>query len=246
VLQRIEGSVVDRQTAAATIDCTRGPIAGRLQGRVTPGERFTIAGACFGNQPGALELIGQFPGGTLRLDFFGWKDTEIIAATPSVRGAPDHVASITVIRPDGKRSTTKQITFTAARERVDVPAGLWSPSSQYKWSGVWTDGYNAITDNFSGSHSSNTGAAPPATFRLHVNPACWLESMNATPRIGAVTDILGWQNSGPPNDANITVLWRSHRTETVSKYITGNETVTVYDIEFNLRAWASCPIGIAP
>src|SRR4051812_39451467 len=213
LVERASGGMADRGTQLPSIDCSRSPLPGRMTGRLTPGEPLKIVGVCFGDAPGKIELIGQFrPSGTLTLSPLSWRDGEIVVSTPrDVRDVADHVVSLTVVRSDGKRSSARQATFVAARERIEV-SSMWAPSPRYTWRGVYTDGYNPFKD-LTSSYQSGSGQPPPSSFRLHVNPACWLDSMEANPRLGAVTDIGGWDR-GAPNDANVNVFWTARKTTT--------------------------------
>lgn len=56
-----------------------------------PGEQFTIHGCGFGPNPpaGEVRLLGDFPGGSLKLQTYGWTPHAIIARVPDVSGVPD-------------------------------------------------------------------------------------------------------------------------------------------------------------
>jgi hypothetical protein len=251
-LRRAETVGVGREVieAATAIDCNKGPLVGRMQGVVSPGETISIAGACFGSTPGSIEIIGQFSGptagaGPMRLDFVSWTDGEIVARTPPIQG-PDQVVSLTVVRADGRRSGTKPSRFVATRERVDVPSHYWQPSPRYQWRGVFERSYDMFRDNFDGTRARNSGTAPPSDFRLRINPACALETMEAIPRLGAVTGIQGWDNPGPPHEASVRIMWQPRATRTRSEYLVGYENIYVDEIDFELRATATCPVGIRP
>ena len=244
-LQRADGSVVGRRVEASSIDCSRGPTPGGAQSAIKSGEQVVIFGACFGNQPGAVELIGQFPSGSLRLSFVTWKDSEIVATAPPVRGVTDHTAALTIVRADGKRSTTTQIRFVAPREHIEVPSGLWSPSARLTWS-VVSDGDGPLPA-MPGSGVPGNGSSE---FRLRVNPACTLDTMEALPALGDVLTITGWEGS-TPFEANVKIAW-SPEIQTItteSTHVLWAKSISLVRIrrmDFSIRAWADCPLGIRP
>jgi hypothetical protein len=244
-------------------DCSKGPFAGRIDGRLRPGEPLKVTGACFGTLPGSIELIGQFhprqpESGRLKLEVYSWYEAEIVAATPrDVREVPDHVVTLTVIRRDGRQSAAKQLNFIAARERVEVPANFWTPMSHYTWNAVGKNNWNLIrghnnqgSGQFPSQPCPNTfavdsGCGPASVFRLRVNPACALDNMEVSEKLGQVLNIVGWEN-GQPFEANITVFWQPHHAWSTTDYWVARSTEEVYSVDFTLRAWANCPIGINP
>jgi len=64
------------------------------QGAAAAGGAFSIEGICFGDRAGSVELIGQFPGGTLRPAFQEWTNERIVAVMPrrTRRGGSDRRA----------------------------------------------------------------------------------------------------------------------------------------------------------
>ncbi len=229
-LQRVEGNFVDKRAEQLKRDCTVGPAIGRIQGSITPGQTFTISGACFGNQPGSVELIGQFKTGTLNLWFSAWKDDEIVAAMPSVSsGTLDQFVALTVIRSDRKRSAAKQASFVASRERVEVPADLWQPSPHF------TSKFAHDAGDVRWWARNEEGS--PSAFHVLVNPACALDEVVAYATAGDVLQILGWED-GPPYEANVKVKWWAYgRTW-------GTMEGAAYTVDFQLSATAYCPVGI--
>jgi hypothetical protein len=225
--------------------CKTHPIEiSRVRGMISPGRRFTIEGICFGDQTGAVEVIGQFPGGNMRLVFDSWSDSEIRAFVPPVSGATDHTIALTVVRfPDRVRSPNVQAQFIATREMVPVPAKYWTPTADFLQIDIDQGGGNIF-----GSYTIfGTGPAAPrlAPFSLHVNPACGLESAGASVRSGAVVAINGWED-GPPYQANINVAWTPRCVIQTTNYVVASSSQRICDVDFTLSAQASCPVGVAP
>jgi hypothetical protein len=215
----------------------------RVRGTVTPNARFTIEGSCFGDTTGAVEAIGQFPGGNLRLVFEGWSDSQIIAFVPAVSGAPDHVIALTVVRPDRGRSPAMQARFVATRLQVPVPARYWSPRSDFVAIEVDQGGGNI----FSGYTVWGAGATSRSTpFSLLINPACELDSAAWSSSTGHIEAFNGWDSPGPPNLANVEVAWTPRCVTQTTNYVFASSSQRICSVEFSLAAWANCPLGLAP
>jgi len=214
----------------------------RVRGVITPNGRFTIEGLCFGDQTGAIEAIGQFPGGKLRLVFERWSDNEITAFVPAVSGAPDHSIALTVVRLDKMRSPALQARFVATRERVQVPGRFWSPTENFAQVDVDQGGGNI----FSGFRVWGAGAASRVTpFALAINPACALDSASWSTTAGRIDAFNGWEN-GPPNQANVEIVWTPRCTTQTTNYIVASSSQRICSIQFALSAWAACPVGVSP
>jgi hypothetical protein len=218
------------------------PEISRVRGSVTPNGRFTIEGMCFGEQTGAVEAIGQFPGGNMRLVFERWTDGEIMAFVPPVSGASDHTIALTVVRLDKSRSPAAQARFVATRQIVPVPPMFWSPSANFFQLDVDQGGGNI----FSGFTVWGAGHESRSTpFTLLVNPACSLDSAAWSSSAGRVEAFNGWEN-GPPHQANVDVIWTPRCTTQTTNYIVASSSQRICSIDFSLSAWASCPVGVAP
>jgi hypothetical protein len=221
-MQRIEGNLVDNRAEQLKMDCTRGPGVGGVQGRITPGERFTISGACFGDQRGRVELAenDKLSSPVWNCPTSPWKDDEIVAEVPRVSGMPDHAMALTVVRSDGKRSVARQVSFVASRERIEVPSDMWSPPSPYHWGGeTWGEYY----------------------FRLAMNRVCTVVDADAVPTVGTIQSVewleglsvyptYGWtpyEKKTGPGTGTLLVNWEPQGKE----------------MSFELKVWASCPAG---
>lgn len=93
-----------------------------VSGINAPGARLLLVGTNFGTRKGQATLAGSFSGGAPALESLSWTDTEIEGTIPAIRGAFDQKARLQVTRPAGKSSNQYEIAFTAARERVKLPA----------------------------------------------------------------------------------------------------------------------------
>ena len=222
------------QTMAPNLDCSnRSPTLFGVTGAVTPGQEITLSGACFGDQTGQVKLIGPFPGGSLSLTFSKWSAGKIIAAVPAVRGVSDQTVAISVVTSAKVESPSKPVTFLSTRERVEVPARFWTPGTHFgmTWQLTLVDPPKADTS--------------PTQFSVTVNPACALDTMDATATVGAVTGVTGWSD-GPPNAATVQVAWVPQETSTTYYYVIVKETDHVLSTSIDVKAWASCPLGVAP
>lgn len=215
----------------------------RVQGAVTPNGRFKIQGICFGDTVGRVEAIGQFPGGNMRLVFENWNATEISAFVPPVSGATDHTIALTVVRADNARSPAVQAQFIATRQQVPVPAGFWSQNPNFVAIQVDQGG----GDIFSGFTVFAPGSPQRATpFSLRINPACALDTAAWSSRTGRVDAFNGWDTPGPPNTANVNVVWTPRCVTQTSDYVFSSDIQRVCSVEYTISATAQCPVGIAP
>jgi hypothetical protein len=226
------------------------PIISEVQGRLKPGTKVTVWGRCFGDRPGRVEIIGQFPGGKLTPAFTAWDMTGIEIEIPAhIRGAMDHAVAVTIVTAGGHTTPAMQAQFVAARERVEVPDRLWSPSAGFELSAT-VETLNTAT----GALRNNDARAGQVSKSLRVHPQCGLDTMDAIVLSGGIRAIRGWE-LGPPNEAAVTIDWEGT--------CTGSKTTTSYNyvlpqvsddvsissacrVAFQARAWAYCPVGVAP
>ena len=215
----------------------------RVRGFVTPNGRFTIEGSCFGPQTGRVEAIGQFPGGKMGLVFESWSDSSITAFVPPVSGAADHAVAVTVVRTDGARSPAAQAQFIAARQQMPVPPAFWSQNPEFFAIEVDQGG----GDIFSGYKVWGAGLPQRSTpFSLRINPACELDSAAWSSRTGVINAFNGWDKPGPPNTANVDVVWTPRCVTQTTNYVFASSSQRICSVEFSLSAWAQCPVGLAP
>lgn len=225
--------------------CKTHPIEiSRVRGTLTPNGRFTIEGICFGDESGAVDVIGQFSGGHMPLLFESWSDIEIHAFVPPVSGATDHAVAVTVVRRTDKvRSAAAQAKFVATREIVPVPARYWTPSPDFVQVDMDEGGGNLFTG------FTVWGAGPPeariSPFSVQVNPNCALDSAGWSVRSGRLEAFTGWED-GPPYHSNVNVAWTPHCVIHTTNYIVSKSSERICDVDFTLSAWASCPVGVAP
>jgi hypothetical protein len=221
---------------------THAPAIMGIQGVLTPNQRITIDGVCFGDHGGEIQVIGQFAGGNMKLAFERWADGEIVAFVPAVRGAADHSVAVTVVRADRTRSTAAQAEFVAARERVEVPAHYWNPNESFSHTEIADGGGNILTGYVSHGASAGSFSTP---FSISINKACGLDNVVWTSTVGRIDRLSGWE-AGPPNQADISVEWTPRCITHSKNYIFASVSQRVCSVEFNLKAWAACPVGVAP
>jgi hypothetical protein len=218
-------------------------------GKLKAGGKATVSGQCFGDRPGRVEIIGQFPGGKLALAFTAWEPNTVELEIPAtIRGAPDHIVSVTVVTVDGKASPAMQAQFVAARERIEVPERLWSPAADFDFSAT------AETSRLIDPNEVNEAYAGHTPKTVRVQPQCTLDTMDAIVHSGSISQVRGWEE-GPPNEASVTIDWLGTCTDTkttTSYYygiVEGAQDISIKSacrVAFQARAWAYCPAGIAP
>jgi hypothetical protein len=226
------------------------PKISEVVGRLKPGSKFSVWGRCFGVRPGRVEIIGQFPGGKLTVPFTAWDMSGVDLEMPAnIRGASDHAVAVTIITADGKTTPAMQASFVAARERIEVPDRLWSPAAGFELASTVE-----TLNTANGTSSVNPAASGQIAKSLRVNPQCALDNMDAMVLSGSVSQIRGWE-LGPANEATVTIDWigtciRS-TTTTSYHYVIAQvgDDISVSSacrVAFQARAWAYCPVGVAP
>ena len=222
-----------------------------VAGTLKAGGKAAVWGHCFGDRPGRVEVIGQFPGGKLTLPFTAWDMTSVDVTIPAtIHGAADHAVAMTIVTADGKTTPAMQAKFVAARERVEVPDRLWSPKAGFELA----DTVEELNTNKAGAMRANPARSGQVAKSLRVNPQCALDNVDFTVLSGGVGQIRGWE-LGPANEAAVTIDWVGTciRTETTTSYhyvigFAGDDiaVTSACRVAFLARAWAYCPVGIAP
>lgn len=232
------------RAAALKRDCTSNPPRiSNIQGAVRPGGTFTIHGACFGTQTGGyVEIIGQFEGGTLKRTSVEWQDHAIVVEMPLLTDVPDHTVAISVRRGvDAKQSTARHARFVAARRSVEVPAELWSPSGRYAPADEVTTVHSDVLKQTSFNESYVERRT--SSFRVKVNPACALETLDVPATVGRVRAVDGWEGS-PSNEADVRVTWSPACKIHTRDYVVAAKHSRLCSVAFELKARASCPAGV--
>jgi hypothetical protein len=214
-------------------DCaTSQPTIFRVTGSMSPGKSFTLEGYCFGDQIGTVKINGAFPAGAPQLVFTQWQGGKIKITVPAVTGAADQQVFVSVVTTNKHESAAKPIAFVATRQRMEVPAQYWTPGAHYAQ--TW--------DNLK---PRSPAASSPTPMSVTVNAACALSDMTSTATVGRVTAINGWSD-GPPNVSNVQIAWDGQITITninMGFHVAGWE---VGSVAFDVKAWADCPVGLAP
>lgn len=83
---------------------------------LVPGEELLLNGTCFGTAAGELRLVGNFPGGHLKLTILQWLDHAVSARVPPVTGAKDQISFLRLVTHDLKLSNARAMPFEATRE----------------------------------------------------------------------------------------------------------------------------------
>jgi hypothetical protein len=220
------------------------PTIDKLSGALISGREVGVYGRCLGERTGSVQLIGPFPGGKMTLPFKHWDSTGVILDVPAnIRGIQDQTVSISVITAEGKSTSALPVKFVAAREVVEVPERMWSPSAGFALS--------ATADNYSTTNSAYKGEVVKT---VRINPQCALSEMTIDAQAGGATGIRGFEQ-GIANEANVTIDWAGACTDTTWTTVHHDFIVQEGDdisftsacnISFKARAWAYCPLGISP
>jgi hypothetical protein len=63
--------------------------------------------------------------------------------------------------------------------------------------------------------------------------------------VGRVDAFNGWDD-GAPHEARVNIVWTPTCTTRTNNYVFASDSQRVCRIAFNVKAWAMCPIGVAP
>lgn len=232
------------------IECTdKGPPnILEVGGKLVANGRVTLTGYCFGDKPGRVEVLGQFAGGKLVPAFSAWTKTSITIDIPTSHGVGDGNVVVTVVSADNKTSNAVQAAFVATRERVEVPDRMWDGGGRFELSAT-----TVLYDSTTRVSAVNPAAAGTLPKSIRINPQCSLDNMDVTSYAGAALSINGFAD-GPPNEANITIGWQGTclETDTMHNYnylfSVGVDTkiTSACQVILQPRAWAYCPVGVAP
>jgi hypothetical protein len=245
VLQPQQAPGLARLAPKLESDCgSYGPRITQVRGILSPGETVTIEGWCFGSQQGTLELLGQFPEGAPQVGIRDWRETGVVAVVPTINRALKHSTTLTVI-PAGsrQRSNGRQMTFVPRYERVEVPASLWSPKPDFEDT---SSKYSEVGLGHMGGERLDTAIESgfAKEFRVGVNPACVLDSVEVIQKDGAVRGIYDW-DKGADHERRPRISGARRCVKTIDKWVTGRSARVSCRIAFEVRAFAYCPSGIA-
>jgi hypothetical protein len=147
-----------------------------------------------------------------------------------------------VVRADSTRTPAAQASFVATRERVAVPGRYWTPGEKFEESTTASGTLTAFTAYRFPEGQRESRVTP---FRVSINKACALDTAEWTRTAGRIDAFKGWE-SGPPHEAEVEVVWTPVCTVKNTHFIAAVDKQQVCRIAFNLRAWAQCPVGVAP
>lgn len=247
---------VDTRGSDLSMDCGRfGPMLNNTGGRLTPGETLTLHGSCFGTRRGTVEMHGHFgsPGASVRLSVMRWNENAIDVRATHMEGVHDQKVTVAVVRADGERSLDREVTFTALRDRVAVPAERWSPGATFERSAV----FDATAVNINVGSGATIGsdrlpASGPVTFDagVRITPGCALDEVGVIPRIGTLQSVDGWDVAGPAHEGAVRVqampVCKTRIYKHDMAFIVAGSGKKACSVALDVRAWAFCPRGIAP
>lgn len=232
------------QAGTAATLCRKGPPRIRAVGALVSGAEFQVAGDCFGGKMGALEIAGNLPNGRVDAPILKWQAGLIVAEMPPISGFGDGVVTVTVVDGAGERSADANARFQATRQRVEV-SSRWTPSSHYRHDEVDPVGHEDYGPNPTLYHTNS------ATFQLAVDPQCALDTMKVVMRDGSYQSETGFEN-GPPNSSTATINVQESciAARQVTDVLGAPFGIAYSDAycgaEYDLQAFAYCPVGVSP
>lgn len=181
--------VGERFAAAGAADAAAACIPGSTgapKGAITPGGRVSMRGCELGNRRGEMRMLGQFPGGMVKLTIEEWTPQLVIAAVPAeLRGVLDQDVRIQLVPATGQAMKEQPGRFQARRETLELPDTLFAnvncahpqPSEctqetllGARWASAW--------------HSGGDSQRGSDQWRLSVGPAWALERIEHRPGLG--------------------------------------------------------------
>lgn len=112
--------------APAAVTCIPGN-ASAPKGAITPGGRVSMRGCDLGSRRGEMRMLGQFPGGMVKLTVEEWAPDLVIAMVPAeLRGVVDQDIRMQLVPAAGTPSKEQPGFFQARRETVELPDALVS------------------------------------------------------------------------------------------------------------------------
>jgi hypothetical protein len=187
---------------------------GAPKGAITPGGRVSMRGCELGSRRGEMRMLGQFPGGRVKLVVEEWTPQLVIASVPAeLRGVVDQDVRMQLVPATGTPPKEQPGRFQARRETVELPDALMAnvqcahpqPSDcklesllGARWAFAWHTG----SDSQRGSD----------LWRLSLGPAWELERIEH--RAGSGSS----QATAQPRQATqqiVSVDWISQQSETI-------------------------------
>lgn len=182
------------------------------KGAITPGGRVSMRGCELGSRRGEMRMLGQFPGGMVKLVVEEWTPQVVIAAVPAeLRGVLDQDVRIQLVPAAGSAMKEQPGRFQARRETLELPDSLFAnvncahpqPSEctqetvlGARWASAW--------------HSGGDSQRGSDQWRLSVGPAWALERIEHRPGLG-----LSEPRAQPPsgNQQIVNVDWVSRASD---------------------------------
>jgi len=97
------------------------------KGAITPGGRVSMRGCELGSRRGEMRMLGQFPGGMVKLTIEEWTPQLVIASVPAeLRGVVDQDVRFQLIPAAGSAMKEQPGRFQARRETVELPDSLFA------------------------------------------------------------------------------------------------------------------------
>ena len=97
------------------------------KGSITPGGRVSMRGCDLGSRRGEMRLLGQFPGGMVKLLVEEWTPQLAIASVPAeLSGVLDQDVRIQLVPATGSPLKEQPGRFQARRETVELPDALFA------------------------------------------------------------------------------------------------------------------------
>lgn len=221
--------------ADAATTCIPGN-ASAPKGLITPGGRVSMRGCDLGGRPGEMRMLGQFPGGMVKLRIEEWTAQLVVALVPAeLSGVTDQEIRMQLVPAAGTPSKEQPGFFQARRETVALPDSLVTnlecahpQPSDCKLESLLGTRWAL------GSHSGKDSQQGRDVWRLSVGRAWELDHIEHRPINGSTSPTA----QAPQGDQQIVnVDWGS-------QYGYGSSENGLFHATYMLRFFVSGPAGV--
>lgn len=222
-------------SADAAVTCIPGN-ASAPKGLITPGGRVSMRGCDLGSRPGEMRMLGQFPGGMVKLRIEEWTPQLVVALVPAeLSGVTDQEIRMQLVPAAGTASKEQPGFFQARRETVALPDSLVTnlECAHPQPSECRLDSLLG-TRWALGSHSGKDSQQGRDVWRLSVGRAWELDHIEHRPINGSTSPAA----QAPQGDQQIVnVDWGS-------QYGYGSSENGLFHATYMLRFFVSGPAGV--
>jgi hypothetical protein len=239
--RRLNDAAAGAGPASAT--CAQKYRIGLPKGNVTPGGLISVRGCDLGMARGGLNLLGAFPGGSIKLEIVEWTPALVLAKVPdTVRGVVDQDVQVQVIGAGGVVGNGQPARFFARRETVELPetliANTYCSGKQYQQ----CDFVSLLGARWAvGKHWGTDSQSDRDLWRLSIGSAWQLERIESRAFSAEPLPL----DTNEPGATMIAIDWRSVTSLSPDIGIFTSVSSTIFQSSYALRFFVTGPAGVA-